>query len=264
MLLVIDVGNTNTVLGLYRDEALLHRWRVTTDPLRTSDEYAALFHELFRLVDIPFTALRDVAISSVVPPLVETLTRLCRDYLDCSPCVVGPEVKTGINIRYDDPHEVGPDRIVNTVAAYAKHRCALIVVDFGTATTFDYITADGCYLGGAIAPGLGISADALSARTSKLPRVDFARPDQAIATNTLNSIQSGLFYGYIGLVDGIVARMKLEAEGEPLTLATGGLAGVIAEASATIELTDPDLTLEGLRIIHERNKQCFDTPESEC
>ena len=255
MLLVIDVGNTNTVLGMYREDRLVRNWRVTTDKSRTVDEYAMLIHELFRLSDIHFTDIRDVIISCVVPPMLNTLEGLCREYFKLKPYVVGPGIKTGMPIQYDNPREVGADRIVNAVAAYEKYRSSLIIVDFGTATTFDYISARGEYQGGAIAPGMAISAEALFERASKLPRVEFVRPPQIIAKNTVNSMQSGLFYGYVGLVDGIVSRMKQEArEPKPRVVATGGLAEQIAPASQTIDEVDSSLTLEGLRIIHARNK----------
>ncbi len=254
MLLVIDVGNTNAVLGMYRGEELVRSWRITTDKSRTVDEYAMMVHELFRLSDIHFKDIEDVIISCVVPPLLNTLEELCREYFHLRPYVVGPGIRTGMPIHYDNPKEVGADRIVNAVAAHERSRRSLIVVDFGTATTFDAISSRGEYLGGAIAPGINISAEALFERASKLPRVEFTRPPQAIAKNTVNSIQAGLFFGYVGLVDGIVNQMKEEAGDDPLVMATGGLAGIIAPASKTIEEVHPNLTLEGLRIIYLRNK----------
>ncbi len=254
MLLVIDVGNTNTVLGMYREEKLVRNWRVTTDKSRTVDEYAMLVHELFRLSDIHFTDIGDVIVSCVVPPMLNTLEGLCRQYFKLNPYVVGPGIKTGMPIQYDNPREVGADRIVNAVAAYEKYRRSLIIVDFGTATTFDFISAKGEYQGGAIAPGMAISAEALFEKASKLPRVEFVRPPQVIAKNTVNSMQSGLFFGYAGLVDGIVERMKQETRENPLVVATGGLAEQVSAASQTIDEVDPFLTLEGLRIIYLRNK----------
>jgi len=254
MLLVIDVGNTNTVLGLYRGDELVRDWRLTTSKSRTVDEYAMIIHELFGLSQLHFTDISDVIISCVVPPMMNTLEGLCRQYLDVKPLVVGPGIKTGMPILYDNPKEVGADRIVNAVAAFESVRKSLIVVDFGTATTFDAVSERGEYLGGAIAPGLNVSAEALFERASKLPRVEFARPPQVLAKNTVNSIQAGLFYGYVGLVDGIVGRMKAEMPGKPLVVATGGLARVIGNASELIDRIDPNLTLEGLRIIFARNR----------
>lgn len=254
MLLVIDVGNTNTVLGLYRADLLIRDWRVTTDKARTVDEYAMLFQQLFLLAELDFADIEDVIISCVVPQMQTTLEGLCRDYFKRKPYLVGPGIKTGMPIHYDNPREVGADRIVNAVAAYQRYQQALIVVDFGTATTFDYISARGEYLGGAIAPGLAISAEALFQRASKLPRVELSRPPQVIAKNTVNSMQAGIYYGYVGLVDGIVERMCQEAREEPVVIATGGLARLLAPASRTIAEIEPNLTLEGLLILYQRNR----------
>jgi type III pantothenate kinase len=254
MLLVIDVGNTNTVVGLYDGQTLVHNWRITTDKGRTGDEYALLLHELLRLANVSFDRIGDVMMSSVVPPTQHAIETLCIKYIGRPPYVVGPGIKTGMPILYDNPREVGADRIVNAVAAFARWQRSLIVVDFGTATTFDYVTAKGQYQGGAIAPGLKISADALFEKASKLPRVEVARPPAVVAKNTVNSIQSGLFYGYVGLVDGIVGRMKKETRDDSLVIATGGLAVLMANETQTIDEVDPDLTLEGLRILYLRNK----------
>lgn len=255
MLLVIDVGNSNTVLGVYQDRRLRHDWRIATDKFRTVDEYAMLVYQLFAMRGVAVNDLTDVIVSSVVPSMLNSLEELCKKYFQLTPYVVGGGIKTGMPICYDNPQEVGADRIVNAVAAYEKAGTALIVVDFGTATTFDVISADGSYQGGAISPGIGISAEALFQRTSKLPRVEFLRPTQVIAKNTVQSMQAGIFFGYVGLVEGIVRRMKQEMAEPPQVVATGGLAAPIAAATNCIDRVEPYLTLEGLRIIYERNRE---------
>ena len=256
MLLVIDVGNSNIVLGIYgNDDRLVRDWRISTDKSKTPDEYGILVHDLFLLAGIGFADITAIIISSVVPTLTGVLEKLSRQYFGFKPYVVGPGIKTGMSIHYDNPKEVGADRIVNAVAGFEKYHSALIIVDFGTATTFDYVNKRGEYCGGAIAPGLMISMEALFQKASKLPRVEIVKPPAIIAKNTVNSMQAGIFYGYVGLVDEIVNRMKGESRENPKVIATGGLAGLIAPESKTIEDIDEYLTLEGLRILYQRNRE---------
>jgi type III pantothenate kinase len=257
LLLVIDVGNTNVVFGVYKEKELLYDWRIATEKDRTSDEYGLLFEQIFRYHGLDPKEVNDVIISSVVPPLMHTLPAMSMKYFGIDPIVVGPGVKTGINIKYDNPKEVGADRIVNAVAAYEKYGGPLIIVDFGTAITFCAVAQNGDYLGGAITPGIKISSEALFMRTSKLPKVEIARPEKIIAKNTVNSIQSGLVYGYIGMVDYIISKMieeMEEDEGKVNVVATGGFSNLIASESKYINRIDKLLTLDGLRIIFERNR----------
>jgi type III pantothenate kinase len=254
MLLVIDVGNTNTVIGVYEDKTLLRDWRVRTERNTTEDEFNILAINLFSASGIRMEAIHDTIISCVVPPMVAFLDKFCRKYLGHAPHWVNAKSSAGMPILYSNPNEVGADRIVNAVAAFHKYRTSLIVIDFGTATTFDTISEKGEYLGGAISPGIKIAAEALFQNASKLPRVElFSQPDRAIGKDTAGSMQAGIIFGYAGLVDGIVKRIKAEMKTSPRVVATGGLADLMAGVCESIEEVTPTLTLEGLRIIYEKN-----------
>lgn len=257
MLLAVDVGNTNIVFGVYKGEELVYDWRIATDKNKTSDEYGLLFENIFRYHGLSTKDVEDVIISSVVPTLMYTLSAMSKKYFNREPLIIGPGIKTGMNIKYDNPKELGADRIVNAVAAYNKYGGPLIIVDFGTAITFCAISKNGDYLGGAIAPGIKISGEALFSKTAKLPKVELVKPKTVIGKNTVNSIQSGLIYGCIGLVDYIIERMieELKDEGEVKNIiATGGFATLIGSESRYINRIDKMITLEGLRIIYEKNK----------
>ncbi len=255
MLLVVDVGNTHAVLGIYKEKDLIASWRVATDITKTSDEMGILVGDLLRTKDMKFQDIDAAIVSSVVPPLTPSILEMCRQYLGVEPLSIGPGLKTGLNIRYENPKEVGADRIVNAVAGLNLYGGPLIIVDFGTATTFCAVSENWEYLGGVICPGINISAEALFSRASKLPKVEVARPERIIGKNTPASIQSGLYYGYACQVDGLVDLMKRELNWPHAKVVfTGGLSGLLASACKFVDIVNPDLTIDGLRMIYELNQ----------
>lgn len=259
MIFVLDVGNTNIVLGIYKNKELIIEWRLSTDNRKTSDEYMIEVAQLFSYNKLDVNDISGVIISSVVPNIMYSLEHMVRKFFNKKPLVVGPGIKTGINIKYDNPKEVGADRIVNAVAAHEMYKKPLVIIDFGTATTFCAVAANGDYIGGTISPGIKISSDALFQKAAKLPRVELIKPETVICKNTVASMQAGIVYGYIGQVDFIVSKIKEEmialGEENPMVIATGGLANLIAEGSESIDKVEPFLTLEGLRIIYEKNRE---------
>jgi type III pantothenate kinase len=254
MILAVDIGNTHTVLGLFRGEDLVANWKLQTDSRRTEDEMGSYLLSFFREGGVDKDEIQGVVVSCVVPPIMHAFEEMVQRHLGTRPLVVGPGIKTGIPIHYENPKEVGSDRIANAVAAVHHHGVPAIVVDFGTATSFDAISKDGAYLGGAIAPGIWIATEALFLQTAKLPRIDLQRPSGAIGKNTVSSLQAGIIFGYVGMVREIVARLKQELTGSPVVVATGSYARLIAGETKVIDKIDLELTLEGLRLIYEMNR----------
>lgn len=254
MILVMDTGNTNIVLGVYENDKLLHHWRMETDRHKTEDEYAMQIKAFLNHVELGFDDIDGIIMSSVVPPIMFALERMAQKYFHTKALIVGPGVKTGLNIKYENPREVGADRIVNAVAAIQEYGGPLIIVDFGTANTFCYIDEKNQYQGGAIAPGIQSSTEALYTRASKLPRIEIARPDSVVGKNTISAMQAGIVYGYVGQAEGIISRMTKISKQAPAVIATGGLAPLIANESEMIDHVDPFLTLKGLYFIYKRNQ----------
>ena len=258
MLLVIDVGNTNIVAGVYDGEELMEHWRFSTDRSKTSDEYGIVLSNMFTYSGVDMKQINSIIISSVVPPVVVSLIRMCERYFHLEPIIVGPGIKSGLVLRYENPREIGADRIVNAVAAYELYKdknMPMIVIDFGTATTFCALLPTGEYLGGAIAPGIGISMEALFQRAAKLPKVELIKPEKVICRNTIKAMQSGIVYGYLGQMDGIIRRMREELGGKAYVIVTGGLGNMMSADSINVDVVEPFLTLEGLRLLYDRNKE---------
>lgn len=254
MIFVIDIGNTNTVLGVFEAEKLKYEWRIKTDRYKTSDEFAVLIKALFDYQGVQFSQIKDIIISSVVPPIMAALEEMCMSYFQVTPLVIGKDMKTNLKMLYPNPKEIGADRIVNAVGAIDKYAGPLIIVDFGTATTFCYINENNEYVGGIISPGVNISMEALYQKAAKLPKIDIQPPNQVIGRSTVEAMQSGAFYGYVSQVDGMIKRINQEQNVEPTIIATGGLAPLIAEASETIDIVDQHLTLRGLFLIYQNNR----------
>ena len=257
MLMVLDVGNTNIVAGVHDGKKWLAHWRLSSNRARTSDEFGILLGSMFNYSGVDMKEITDVIISTVVPPLLVPLCNMCKRYFCITPFVVTSKIKTGLILDYDNPNELGADRIVNAVAAHTKYKDKgnLIIIDFGTATTFCALLPTGVYLGGAIVPGIGISAEALFQRTAKLPRIELLPPKKAICTNTVSAMRAGIMYGYFGLIEGLIKHFKDELGGDGLVIATGGFANTMAAGTKSIDIVEPFLTLEGLRLIYEKNKK---------
>ena len=255
MLLAVDVGNTNVVIGVFKGEQLLAKWHLFTDIYKTADEYTVLLRNMLSDKDLAMDDINGAIVSCVAPQLLYIFEGLCKRSFGFRPLIVGAGIRTGVKLNYDNPREVGADRVVNAVAAHYLYQEQLIVIDFGTATSLEVVSADGDFLGGAVAPGIGISAEALFKQTAMLPRVELHSPGQAIGKNTVAAVQSGLIYGYVGLIEGLVERMKRELDGDAKVIATGGLAPVIARETSAIDEVVPELTLVGLRLIYELNVQ---------
>ena len=254
MILVIDVGNTHTVIGVYKEEKLLGHWRISTNLKKTEDEYGILVKGLLDNSKLSLADIKGIVISCVVPPIIWILKKMSADYFKVSPIIVGPGIKTGIYIKTDNPKEVGADRIVNAIAAYKLYGGPVIIVDFGTATTFCAVNKDGVYLGGAIAPGIEISAEALAEKTAKLPKIEVTKPQNSIGSNTIAAMKSGIFFGYLGLTNELIRRFKRELGEDSLVVATGGYSELIGNECKLIDKINPFLTLIGLYLVYEMNK----------
>ncbi|MGJ9460209.1 type III pantothenate kinase [Oceanobacillus sp. CF4.6] len=256
MLFVLDVGNTNTVLGVFEKDKLKYEWRIKTDRYKTEDEFGMLIKSLFNFKDVSFSEIDGVVISSVVPPIMFALEKMSRDYFNIDPMVIGnADFQTYLKMNYPNPKEIGADRIVNAAGAIKEHGAPLIIIDFGTATTYCYINEAAEYSGGIITPGINISMEALYSKASKLPKIEIQAPDHVIGTSTVEAMTSGVFYGYVGQVDGLVNKIKEEKKGNPKVIATGGLANLISDESTTIDIVDPHLTLKGLYLIYQKINQ---------